>query len=147
MPNVVSLTDGQPYINALGSLATRTGNWLTFGDGLDTLAFDWEFALGAGNVTGSINVQYAAQLNGTMPSTGTRILLPLGSLHTTLTSASLASAPNPSDSVTLTAVTTGRLLITLAALPAGNYRCVYVFGSGTGASPNTVTCYATGVRR
>ena len=146
MPGFVLTSQGQPYMNAVSSLASKTGDWISVGDGLEVVTFDYEFAMGAGNITGTITVEHVAQLSGSLPSTGTRVLLPLGSLHTNLTQATLASAPNPSLAVTLTAVVTGRLALHLGKVPAGHIRSLFNFTSGAGASPNTLTCYATGWR-
>lgn len=145
MPPNVPLAVGQPYMNALGALATRTGDWIPIGDGLSVIMFEYVFDVGAGNVTATVSVQHTAQLNGT-PTSGSVINLPLGSLHTSLSQATLASAPNPSVAVTLTATITGRFAIILGQVPAGQIRSIYTFGSGTGASPNTITCYASGWR-
>lgn len=138
---------GQPYINAVSALASKTGDWIYASDGLDGICFEWVFALGAGNVTGTIVVEHTAQLTGTPPTNGSRIMLPLGSLHTSMTQVTLAAAPSPSPEVTLTAVVTGRLEINLGRIPAGVIRCNYVFASGSGASPNTATCYQTSTSR
>jgi hypothetical protein len=134
------IADSQPYMNALGALATRNGAWLAVGGGLSRIEFEFDFALGAGTVTGAISVEHTAQLNGAMPTNGTRIVLPVGSLHTTLTTAALNTA---GTQVTLTALTTGRLAVMLGSVPPGNIRCIYTFTSGAGAAPNTVTCWAT----
>ena len=134
----------QPYMDAVSALQSEAGNWLSIGDGLDSLAFEFDLALGGGNVTGAVQVEYTAQLNGTMPAVGTRFLLSASALHTTLTTAALSLAPDPSLEVTLTAVTTGRFAIVLGPVPAGNIRCNYVYTSGDGAAPNSVTCWAIG---
>lgn len=147
MPSFVLSSQGQPYMNAVSAVADTTGAWLSVGDGLDVVTFEFVVDVGAGNVTGVAYVEHTAQMTGTLPTTAgtaTRVLLPLGSLHTTLSTAALASAPNPSVGVTLTALVTGRFAIHLGQVPAGNIRAVFDFASGTGASPNTVTCYASG---
>lgn len=133
------VSQGQPYFSAT-SLATKLGDWIAIGEGLHSICWEFDFQLGGGNVTGALRVEHTAQLNGTLPANGSRIGLPLGSLHTTLTQAVLALAPNPSQEVTLTAVVSGRLALILGAVPAGNIRCSYIFASGAGASPNLVVC-------
>lgn len=137
---------GQPYFSAT-SLVTKNGDWIACGDGLNNICFEFDFQLGAGNITGAIRIEHTAQLNGTMPTNGSRILLPLGCLHTTLTQATLALAPNPSLEVALTAVVSGRLAIILSQIPAGNIRANFIFSSGTGASPNLVVCNSTTTAR
>lgn len=147
MPSFVLASQGQPYMNAVSAVADKTGDWLSVGDGLDVVSFEFVMDVGAGNVTGTVYVEHTAQMTGTLPTTAgtaTRIALPLGSLHTTMTTVTLASAPNPSTGLTLTAAVTGRFAIHLGQVPAGNIRCVFDWASGTGASPNTVTCYASG---
>lgn len=144
MPSFVPIAIGQPYMNAVDALTSKTGDWISVGDGLAVIAFEFDVQVGAGTITGSVNVQHTSQLSGTLPATGSRILLPLGSLHTSLTTVTLASSPNPSTSATITAMTTGRFSIVLGQIPAGNIRCSYVFASGTGASPNTITTWCTG---
>jgi hypothetical protein len=142
----ISAAQGQPYMNAVTSLVTKLGDWIPIGDGLAEVCFQYIFALGAGNVTGSILVEHTANMSETVltTGTGTRVLLPLGSMHTTLTTATLDLVPNPSLLVTLTAVTTGKLSIMLSDIPPGQIRSTFSFASGTGASPNTITCYVTG---
>lgn len=137
------ITQVQPYVNATSAIASKTGDWIQIGEGLTVICFEFVFALGAGNVTGSIAIQHTALLNGT-PAGGTVVMLPLGSLHGSAVQATLASAPNPSTQVTLTAMITGQLEINLGLVPPGQIRSIYTFSSGAGASPNTLTQYVTG---
>lgn len=144
MPSFVPAALGQPYFNAVSAITSKTGDWISCGDGLDVISFEFEWSMGVGTVTGNIAIQHTSQLNGTMPSNGSVILLPLGSLHTNMATATLDLAPNPSTQVTLTALTTGRLSIVLGQIPAGNIRAIYTRSSGSGASPNTLSVWCTG---
>ena len=144
MPSFVLASQGQPYMSAVSAVADKTGDWLSVGDGLEVVTFEFVLDVGAGNITGVVYVEHTAQLSGTMPSVGTRVALPLGSLHTTMSTVALASAPNPSVAATLTAAVTGRFALHLGKIPAGNIRAIFDWASGTGASPNTLTCYASG---
>jgi hypothetical protein len=132
---------GQPYINAANAIGTQTGAWIPIGSVVEALAFEFVFSIGAGNVTGAVTIQYSAQMNGAISGAGTQLLLPNGSLHTSLTQATLASAPNPSTQVTLTALVAGRFSVILSKVPPGQVRAIYTYTSGTGASPNQLTVY------
>lgn len=144
MPTFIPASVGQPYFNAVSAITSKTGDWINVGQGLEVVSFEFEWSMGAGTVTGSITIQHTSQLSGAMPTNGSVIGLPLGSLHTSLLTATLDSAPNPSQQVTLTALTTGRLSIVLGKVPAGNIRAIYTRNSGSGASPNTLSAWVTG---
>lgn len=140
-----SLGSSQPYLAPQSAVADAVGAWTSIGSGLESVEFEWVFDIGAGTVTGVLWVEKVAQLNGTIATaigSGTRILIPQGAMHTSVSGFALASAPSPSVGVTVTAASSGRVSIMLGRIPPGQIRAGWDYGSGAGGGSNLVSCYA-----
>lgn len=141
----IPFSQGQPYLDAVDGTADASGAWIQT-DGLRVLTFEVEHAITSGTVTSDFYIECTAQLSGAV-SSGSRILLPAGSLHTDVSEIELdtaVSATMGSLKVTMTAAGAGRFLVTLSDIPSGQIRAVYDYGSNAAAVGSTITVYLSG---
>jgi hypothetical protein len=141
--STIRITDGQPYFNAVSAITTRTGAWLSLSEGLTRIAWDFDWNLGgAGKIDGSIHFEYTAQLFGTMPTTGTRVVMPVGSLHTNLGAACTLAATGMN--IVLNQLPTSRFAVMYGDVPPGSLRMIYTYAASGGAAPNTLSVWCSG---
>lgn len=141
MKSIFSPGGSQGYLFGQNILVSGAGRW--FGtDRVQLVTIGVELQVGAGTITGALVPQFtAATLAGATvdtPPALSPVLLPAGSLHSTLSGVTLPGIP---DRVAVAAATSGSFTLSFATPPAGKLRFGWVFGSGTGAAPNFLNVY------
>jgi hypothetical protein len=127
------------YIAAATITSDQAGAWFST-EGLSVISATVVMAVGAGTITGEFYAECTADTSASAlgPS---RVILPAGCLHTSLSGIALA---DPAEAVAVTAATTGNFTVSLDAIIAGQMRFMWNQTGGTGASPNTITVFLNG---